>query len=415
MATPAFPPPVAATRTRPPTPPEFSLIRDQAEIAVECLKGIQAYLGEIAAGMRDRANNAGQGGIGLTGGGGRGNALVMLRLASPAEAVDVLRMAVDEWDRDMGARLGLSDIHRHKSKAAVLALLAHTSWRHPDEMQTAGAMDWVNAMILAGGAGARKTAKNKLSQASQFAEFLKVERPRHVRELANPLAGIKLPKASRGRANAGAKPFTWDQCDALEALAREAGARDRERPEVRAAAAHVLQNAPVHRAAVLRGGAPALGRHRPRSRRDDGDERQGGPERSDPADGRAGRDAGRVAGAAPGAELPARQRKKAGFLFPAMPSHHTLTGDMEAAGIPGLADGKRGQWHRFRKAIGTRACGQGVDIRIAQKMLRHADIAVTARDYTDLEMAVRCGGGPVDQNSGCSLLRPGGKGRRCGC
>lgn len=360
----------------------LSATRDQAEIAIECLKGIQAYLGEIAAGMRGGSGNVSGAESLLTGGGGRGNALVMLRLASPAEAVDVLRMAVDEWDRDMFARLGYSEIHRHKSKTAVLALLDFTHWRDPAQLTAAGAMDWLNTIIVNGRAGARKTARNKLSQVTAFAAFLKVSG----RVVENPFTGIKLPNARRGRANVGARPFTWDQCDALEVVAARA---DEHIGNARKFGPLRLTFYRTLRYTGLRYSEAA------RQLWDDIDLERGvmmvtsdKAGRNDPipltvelvatlADWRA-------RCRAPSDR--ARKRETGGFLFPVMPSHHTLTGDMEAAGIPGLADGKRGQWHRFRKTIGTRACGQGVDIRIAQKILRHADIAVTAREYTDLEM-----------------------------
>jgi integrase len=77
------------------------------------------------------------------------------------------------------------------------------------------------------------------------------------------------------------------------------------------------------------------------------------------------------------------------FLFPSIRKNGTqpLTPDMilkrvirpaaKAAGI-----GKRIGWHTFRHSLATNLRGLGVDIKVAQELLRHANSRITLDIYT---------------------------------
>ena len=73
-------------------------------------------------------------------------------------------------------------------------------------------------------------------------------------------------------------------------------------------------------------------------------------------------------------------------VFPRVPSHHTLVSDMIACGIPSVTEGKRGQWHRFRKGLCSQLAVQSVDPENRRRMMRHKDTAITTDIYTDSEI-----------------------------
>lgn len=68
-------------------------------------------------------------------------------------------------------------------------------------------------------------------------------------------------------------------------------------------------------------------------------------------------------------------------VFPSFPSKNTLRADMRAAKVPGLSDGKKGEWHRFRKCAVRERAAAGADLRTLHHYARHDDIGTTVKLY----------------------------------
>ena len=68
-----------------------------------------------------------------------------------------------------------------------------------------------------------------------------------------------------------------------------------------------------------------------------------------------------------------------------MPSHHTMTADIERAGIPKVDDlGRRVDFHALRKTFITNLQRAGVQRRVAMALARHSDGRLTDGVYTDV-------------------------------
>jgi integrase len=69
-----------------------------------------------------------------------------------------------------------------------------------------------------------------------------------------------------------------------------------------------------------------------------------------------------------------------------MPSHHTLTADLEKAGIPKRDErGRQVDFHSFRMTFTTFLQQAGVDRRLVMEVARHKDSRLTDLVYTDAE------------------------------
>jgi len=69
-----------------------------------------------------------------------------------------------------------------------------------------------------------------------------------------------------------------------------------------------------------------------------------------------------------------------------MPSHHTVTADLERAGIPKIDElGRRVDFHALRKTFITNLQRAGVKRRVAMALARHSDSRMTDGVYTDVE------------------------------
>lgn len=82
----------------------------------------------------------------------------------------------------------------------------------------------------------------------------------------------------------------------------------------------------------------------------------------------------------------ARQTRRE-FVFMKV-SHHSLTSDMERAGVARrVAEGQGGQWHAFRKGLVTELLRRGAKVEEVQKISRHHDVNVITKYYNDLRPA----------------------------
>ena len=78
---------------------------------------------------------------------------------------------------------------------------------------------------------------------------------------------------------------------------------------------------------------------------------------------------------------------RAGFVFPLMPSHHSVDEDMARAGVAKRdARGKAASFHSTRKFLATQLRRGGVDVAIRKKMMRHDSEHLTTGTYDDAEV-----------------------------
>jgi hypothetical protein len=78
---------------------------------------------------------------------------------------------------------------------------------------------------------------------------------------------------------------------------------------------------------------------------------------------------------------------RAGFVFPLMPSHHSVNEDMSRAGVAKVdARGKAASFHSTRKFLATQLRRGGVDVAIRKKMMRHESEHLTTGTYDDAEV-----------------------------
>jgi integrase len=78
---------------------------------------------------------------------------------------------------------------------------------------------------------------------------------------------------------------------------------------------------------------------------------------------------------------------RAGFVFPLMPSHHSVDEDMARAGVAKVdARGKAASFHSTRKFLATQLRRGGVDVAIRKKMMRHESEHLTTGTYDDCEV-----------------------------
>ena len=73
----------------------------------------------------------------------------------------------------------------------------------------------------------------------------------------------------------------------------------------------------------------------------------------------------------------ARKHARTQFVFPSMPSHHTVNRHIKLAGIPKQTDEGIACFHSFRHTFTTTIAKMTKDTRLAQRMADHADITTT--------------------------------------
>lgn len=72
-------------------------------------------------------------------------------------------------------------------------------------------------------------------------------------------------------------------------------------------------------------------------------------------------------------------------IFPAMPSMYRLKAHLRAAGIPYIDDqGRQSDFHALRHTFGTNLSLAGVMPRVAMMAMRHSDMRLTTKTYTDI-------------------------------
>ena len=76
-----------------------------------------------------------------------------------------------------------------------------------------------------------------------------------------------------------------------------------------------------------------------------------------------------------------------GKVFATVPKIDTLKRDLERAGIPRIdAKGKRVDFHALRHTLGTNLALAGTAPRVAMEAMRHSDMRLTTKTYTDTGM-----------------------------
>lgn len=78
-------------------------------------------------------------------------------------------------------------------------------------------------------------------------------------------------------------------------------------------------------------------------------------------------------------------------VFRAIPEMDTMRKDLKAAGIPYKDhSGRQADFHSLRHSFATRLMIANVNIRVAMQLMRHSDMRLTAKIYTDADQV------PVD-------------------
>ena len=74
-------------------------------------------------------------------------------------------------------------------------------------------------------------------------------------------------------------------------------------------------------------------------------------------------------------------------LFPSLPSMEQFRADLKAAGISYLdATGRRADFHALRHTLATNLALAGVASRVAMELMRHSDMRLTTKTYTDTRL-----------------------------
>jgi len=279
-----------------------------------------------------------------------------------------LALAVKAWtDHDITVNRR-SPLEARKAASTVLRVAADCGWKTVGDMTRADAVRWLRKFIRSGGEGAAKTAHNHRARLRSFAGYL-AETSEAPPDLFD---GIRLPAARMAR---GASAFTWDETARLIAQARQ-----NERTDRRAGKYGPLRST-FYPVLALTGLRYSEARHQKWA--DVNLERR---ILTVTADKSRRRDPLRYNAECAAALRAWKKYSRGSLLFPRTPSHHTLVADMAACGIPSADAGKKGQWHRFRKALCSELAAQGVDLEERRKAMRHKDVRITADIYTDSEI-----------------------------
>jgi len=280
---------------------------------------------------------------------------------------------LDKWRTDQLDRLGYSPMEVNKAHRALTRIFDETKIRTIDQLKRRPLLAWLAKYVreqeAKGFAGARKTALNHSSRLASFGEFLKLsEVVDH-----NPIDGVKMPRARRRK---GAAPFTAEDVSKLILAAEHCEATMRQ----------AQQFGPLRSTfyAFLATTGLRYSEAKAQLWSD-----------IDLADAtmRVSHDKAKRNDTIPltrecvAALKLWRPWSRGERLFPQVPSHHSLIDDMQRAGIAGLASGKRGQWHRFRKCAVQVRRQAGANIAVLTKLARHADPAMTIGKYDEAEMS----------------------------
>jgi len=279
-----------------------------------------------------------------------------------------LRGAVQKWADHEVTVNRRSETEARKAATTVLRIAKDCGWVVVGDMTRADAVKWLRRFIREGGPGAAKTAHNHRSRLRAFAAYLSETNDAP----ADLFDGLRLPAA---RTAHGASAFTWGEMGSLIARARQS-----ERTDKRAGKFGPMRST-FYSVLALTG----LRFREARLQRweDVNLERR---TLIVSADKSRRRDPIRYNAECAVILRAWRKWSRGERLFPRVPSHHTLVSDMAACGIPSAEDGKRGQWHRFRKGLCSELAVQGVDLEQRRRVMRHKDTRITADLYTDAEI-----------------------------
>lgn len=79
-------------------------------------------------------------------------------------------------------------------------------------------------------------------------------------------------------------------------------------------------------------------------------------------------------------------RPEGGRIWPTKVHERVLYGDAKTAGVPLVnAEGRRRGWHGFRSGRATQLAREGVHPQLAQRLLRHSNVKITLKHYTQLD------------------------------
>lgn len=298
--------------------------------------------------------------------GGGTDAPVIARLR-PAPGQVRLAEDLDAWCRERSALEQLSAKHVAKCRRAVERVAIASQWTTRDDLTRDSLAAWLARFVEAGPQSRAKTAKNIASACITFGKWLHAAG----RLGANPFLGVPVPRARRGKRWA---PFSIAEVRRLvvAAMEREGKRKSKSGPMC----------STVYRFMTLTG----LRYNECKMQLwEDVDLARGTLVLT--------LDKSRRGDAIP---LPAqavellkawRFHSRGDRLFAKMPSHHSLAKDMRTADVPSQADGRRGQWHRFRKCAVTARRSLGGDLREVAKFARHATTDLTDEVYDMPEIA----------------------------
>lgn len=279
-----------------------------------------------------------------------------------------LKKAVARW-RDHETRvLKHSEIEAKKGAQCVTTIARKLGWKTVADMTKASLVRYLRGYIAGRGPGAAKTARNHLARCRAFAAFLGET------DQVSPevFAGIRLPAARRRK---GASAFTWDEVQRLIQHAREI-----EKTDGRSGHWGPLRST-FYAFLALTG----LRYTEARTQRWEDINLERGyltvtadkAKRGDPV---------RLNTECVAMLRRWRKWSRGDKVFAHTPSHHTLVKHMRACEIASVESGRKGQWHRFRKALCTQLAVQGVDPETRRRAMRHADTKITEAIYTDEEI-----------------------------
>ena len=264
---------------------------------------------------------------------------------------------LDDFTRDLTTR-GRDHDYVYNLDKLVTRLLTECGWTYPKDVTADSFQAWRAAQTKAA-----KTLNEYLASINNLLNWM----VRHGRLLANPLRGVE-PCELRGKEQRVRRALTDDEVRRLLAVAGPrrivylmallTGLRRGELAQLTWGVVHLEAPQPflVVRAAISKNHkdaclllhpelAQALRQHRPHA-----------PEPTH-------------------------------LVFPTMPSMYLYKADLVAAGIPYLDPlARQADFHALRHTFGTRLSVAGVPPRTAMELMRHSDIRLTMKIYTDASL-----------------------------
>lgn len=267
-----------------------------------------------------------------------------------------------EWRGYLLHQQAFSQVHVDKSIESALLWI---TWARRHGWSSKAGMRWAQSLIKK---HARKTAQNKVSQARKFCEYCALVGD----EKGNPLADVKIANGRRDRSKHWA-PFSVAEVSRLIGVAEDRESsqdgRHKHRGPLCSTVYHLL---------------PLTGLRAREARLQLWADINLVKASMVVTVDKAGRQDEIPLCAEAIAVLKAWRSWSPGErLFPSFPSKNTLVRDMKTAAVPGVGDGKKGEWHRFRKCAVRERASAGADLRNLHHFARHDDIGTTIKLYDE--------------------------------